>query len=133
MISEGMGHESPAIGGRPDSVNESLGVQLGVLYLTSAGFVFSFGFDMLERKPRCFRVCWSDPVCHNIWQPSFTNSAGWIEMPFYALPQKIKEPTGGQLVLTYSDKIVVFNYVGSPLVWSYTPYTLEQARREGIR
>lgn len=101
------------------------------LFRSIQGFIFSFGFDMLARRPHPYYIGWCDPISFE-WEANITNEAGWIRTPFIISPSKIEEPKSGLIIVYQSDYIIALHYCASPLVWGYTPYRPEQALREGI-
>lgn len=94
------------------------------LFRTTDDFVFSFGFNMQERKPDLHYIGWWDPTTQE-WDANLNNLAGWIRPPFIVAPQFIKE-VDGTVVAFQSGLMVVLTKTGPPFAWTYAVYTPDQ-------
>jgi hypothetical protein len=87
-----------------------------ILFEDAHGFVFSFGFDMIERKPDPDLICWCDPVTKE-WESSATNQAGWIYSPGAGETQFVRQ-CGDVIVAYRPGACIELQYVGAPCVFS---------------
>ena len=103
------------------------------LFTHSDGFIFSFGFNMQERKPDLYYIGWCDPQtldwdCTN--DSTYHHQAGWIRTPFIVAPQFIHE-LRGSIVAYQTDMMIVLTQASHPFVWQYTRYIPEEF--QGLR
>jgi hypothetical protein len=89
------------------------------LFETSTGFIFSFGFDMIERKRSPNRMCWCDPKTKS-WLMEPRNQAGTNDMIFELAPEFIREITGEHLIAYQPGICIELVYIGAPYVWACT-------------
>ena len=88
--------------------------------------MFSFGFDMIERKINRKAIFWCDPVTKS-WELSAGNQAGNYELIFDVEPQFIREITSKH-VITYQPGICIeLIYIGAPYVWAVNVLRSEDA------
>lgn len=99
------------------------------LFKHSDGFIFSFGFNMQERKPDLYYIGWCDPQTLS-WDSTKDNQAGWIRTPFIVAPQFIHE-LHDQIIAYQTDVMLVLTRCGPPYIWDYTRYTPEEF--QGLR
>ena len=86
------------------------------LFQDSRGFVFSFGFDMVSRKPNSGIICWCDPATQE-WDINSNNLAGSLHLPFLVAPEFIRQIS--DLIIAYqSGRCIELRYIGAPLVFS---------------
>lgn len=88
-----------------------------MLFKDSRGFVFSIGFDMIARKPHPYMICWCDPPTGE-WETKLTNMAGNFMLPFFVIPQFIRE-CGDTILIYQPGSVLELTYTGSPFIWSY--------------
>ena len=99
------------------------------LFTHSDGFIFSFGFNMQERRPDAHRICWCDPSSLS-WNVSLNSLAGGIEVPFIVAPQFIHE-LHDQIIAYQTDGMLVLTRREPPYIWDYARYTPEEF--QGLR
>lgn len=87
-----------------------------ILFKTAQGFIFAFGFDMVERRPAPHLISWCDPVSW-VWGPTEINLAGTMQMSFDVEPEFVRE-CSGTIVAYQPGKCIELQYVGTPFVWS---------------
>jgi hypothetical protein len=88
------------------------------------GYIFSFGFDMVQRKPDPHRICWCDPNDRS-WSPRPTNLAGSIFCELLTFqPEFVRQVSG--CVVAYQPGLCFELYnVGPPDVWRLHPLRAE--------
>ena len=83
-------------------------------YLTSSGFIFVLGFDMVARKPDSKIICWCDPQSLE-WEPTVANQAGSLRLPLDVGYDVFREEPDNTRILI-GDRIEL-NYLGRPYIW----------------
>lgn len=97
------------------------------LVKTKNGFVFAFGFDMLERKPNPRMVCWCDQKTGE-WEPKTDNEAGFNCLSFNVAPEFIQELGPNRMVAYQPGVMLELNYCGAPFIWSFNEQWAAAAR-----
>lgn len=87
------------------------------LFRHSSGFIIAFGFNMLKRKEDNPMIAWSDPSTEE-WEPSPTNMAGCLRMPFAVDPEFVFEQNG-RVVAYQPGKCIEMTLTGTPMVWRF--------------
>ena len=85
------------------------------LFESSKGFVFAFGFDMLNRRPDTKIVQWCDPVSKQ-WGVGLDNEASEMVLDFDVEPEFVRE-ADGRIVAYQPGLCLEFTYVGYPMIW----------------
>ena len=88
------------------------------LFKHSQGFLFSFGFDMLERKEKPNRIQWNDPTTGE-WEAKATNMAGFIDPSFACHPEFLFELSSGDILAYQPGMCLTLAFVGKPYIWKY--------------
>lgn len=87
------------------------------LFKDSRGFIISFGFDMIGRRPDPFIISWWDPST-NQWDATSANLAGFNRLTFEINPEFIFE-YDGRIVAYQPGLCLEMKHVGLPMIWSF--------------
>lgn len=88
------------------------------LFKSTNGFVFSFGFDMINRRPDPNIICWDDGTSTGRWGYSASSQAGYHRTDYMVNPEFVMESNG--VIVAYQPGMMIeMIYIGTPLVWSF--------------
>ena len=95
------------------------------LFRTSQGFIFSFGFDVVSRKPDAHIICWDDPQTGE-WETKANNLAGFMRIKTSLDDEtgvsdiEFVRETADRAIVAYSPgRCIEIRYIGGVLGFSF--------------